>query len=302
VKQIGRRPIDAALVYARRGWPVFPCHNPTTHGCSCHHSDCSSPAKHPRVAGGLKVATIDEDQIHPWWARWPTANVAIRTGAPSGIVVVDIDPDHGGLDTLAEIVNRHGPLPDGRTITTGSGGQHRYFAHPGGVVRNDVGRRLGAGIDIRGDGGYVIAPPSRHRSGCVYNVTAGGTLLPEVPGWLAAALVPPKRSQQTRSADLDIVRRDAWTRAALNGELERLEHAPQGARNDTLNRVAYRLGQIVGAGLLPEQDAESILIDRAIAIGLGNREAAATTRSGLTAGRANPGGPRAGDGDGASIY
>ena len=158
----------------------------------------------------------------------------------------------------------------------------------GAVVRNDVGRRLGAGIDIRGDGGYVIAPPSRHRHGGIYAVTGGGTLLPDLPDWLAVALHPPERSRPTQPSDLDSARRDAWTRAALCGELDRLQRAPQGARNDTLNRVAYRLGQIVGAGLLPEHDAESILVDRAIAIGLGDREAHATTRSGLTAGQAKP--------------
>jgi hypothetical protein len=90
---------------------------------------------------------------------------------------------------------------------------------------------------------------------------------------------------------------DAWARAALNGELDRLASATEGTRNDTLNRVAYRLGQIIGAGLLPEEATRSALIDQAIAVGLGGREADATTDSGLSAGRRYPAGPREPDHD-----
>ncbi|MEN3273440.1 MAG: putative primase/helicase, partial [Actinomycetota bacterium] len=163
----GRRPVDAAVIYARRGWEVFPCHSPAkgSGACTCAHVDCGSPAKHPRVKGGLNAATTDEDVIRRWWASWPSANVAIRTGAASGLVVVDIDPDHGGDRSLDALLSEHGPLPTGRTIRTGSGGRHLYFSHPGHSIPNDAGRRLGAGLDVRGDGGYVIAPPSVHASG-----------------------------------------------------------------------------------------------------------------------------------------
>src|SRR5581483_11533783 len=127
---VGRRPIDAAIVYARRGWAVFPCHCPAPGGCSCGSQECSSPAKHPRVAGGLKSATTDEAQIREWWGRWPRANVAIRTGAVSGLVVVDIDPEHGGDTSLQALTGQHGDLGGVRTIRTGSGGRHLYFRHP----------------------------------------------------------------------------------------------------------------------------------------------------------------------------
>lgn len=157
----GRRPVDAAVVYAHRGWAVFPCHAParTPAGCSCGAAECASPAKHPRVAGGLKSATTDNGQIEGWWARWPNANVAIRTGEVSGLVVVDIDPDHGGDASLECLVEEHGSPPVGRVVRTGSGGRHLYFRHPGGVVRNDAGRRLGPGLDIRGTAGTSSPRP-----------------------------------------------------------------------------------------------------------------------------------------------
>lgn len=289
----GRRPLDAALVYARREWAVFPCHSPCRNGCSCCRADCSSPAKHPRVATGLKAATTEEAQIRQWWARWPRANVAVRTGSVSGIVVVDIDPDHGGNETLDRLIRNHGPLPEGRTVRTGSGGRHLYFAHPGGVVRNDAGRRLGPGVDIRGDGGYVITPPSRHVRGGVYSAETNTKVLPVMPDWLLTELRPPpaRRLPTVKAPDLPHDA-SAWAQSALRQEYQRLLEAPEGTRNHTLNRAAFRLGQIVGHGELAEPDVERLLLDGAVSIGLSEREATATVRSGLEAGGRTPRGPR----------
>jgi hypothetical protein len=293
VTQPGRRPIDAALVYAGRGWPVFPTHNPVAaregSGCSCAYADCSSVGKHPRIKEGLKAASTDEAQIREWWNRWPKAGVAIRTGAESGLVVVDIDPDHGGERSLADLVDRHGDLPAGRTIRTGGGGTHLYFQHPGHTIPNSAGK-LGSGIDIRGDGGYVIAPPSRHRSQRSYAVIAHGGIIPELPTWVVRALAPEPERQRTIAARPP---RDAnaWARAAVNGELGRLRQAGEGSRNDTLNRVAYRLGQIIGAGALAEHDVEPLLIEQGIAVGLREREVVKTVHSGLKAGEGSPRSP-----------
>ena len=92
--------ISAALSYARLGWPVIPLHYPVGGGgCSCNNPACDSPAKHPigkLVPHGLKDATTDEELIRQWWARYPQANIGIRTGAESGLVVLDIDPHNGG--------------------------------------------------------------------------------------------------------------------------------------------------------------------------------------------------------------
>ena len=279
------RPIDAATAYARRGWPVFPCHTIHAGACSCAHDDCASPGKHPLVRNGLHNASTDLATVRTWWGNWPRANIAVRTGQPSGLVVLDIDPDHGGRTTLDRLVDEHGPLPPARTIRTGSGGQHLYYAHPGHHVPNDAGRRLGPGIDIRGDGGYVITPPSRHHTGNHYRLTSRGGQIPELPLWMVDALQP----EPVRSSSLPrpISSEDAWARAALTGELDRLRRAPVGARNDTLNRVAFRIGQIVSSGRLSEADAAQALTATGQAIGLGEREADRTTWSGLRAGEAH---------------
>lgn len=153
----------AAMSYARRGWPVFPLHTIKDGCCTCGNSKCSSPGKHPRTRHGLRDATTDPDVIRRWWTRWPDANVGIRTGAVSGIIVADIDPRHGGDGSLAELVREHGPLCNTVEAITGGGGRHIVFAHPGGVIRNKA--NLLPGIDVRGDGGYIVAPPSRHVCG-----------------------------------------------------------------------------------------------------------------------------------------
>jgi hypothetical protein len=231
----GRRPIDAAIVYAGRGWAVFPCHSPSGHsgGCSCCRADCSSPGKHPRVTTGLKAATTDRAQIRQWWDRWPGANVGVRTGAVSGLVVLDIDPDHGGVETLGRVLRIHGEFPACRTVRTGSGGHHLYFMHPGGIVRNDAGRRLGPGLDVRGDGGYVIAPPSRHACGGGYTVECDGGSIPELPDSLVTALQPPQPSARPRHVSDLPGDNSAWAQAALVRELQRLRSAPEGTRNHT---------------------------------------------------------------------
>jgi hypothetical protein len=291
VTPIGRRPIDAAVVYARRGWPVFPCHSARpSSGCSCGTVECGSPGKHPRVRGGLHSSSTDASVIRGWWARWPRANVAVRTGEVSGLVVVDVDPGHGGDATLRELEAVHGDLPMTRTIRTASGGRHLYFRHPGGLVRNDAGRVLGRGVDLRGDGGYVIAPPSRGTAGAYAVIASGGTIA-ELPEWCLERLA--ERSRPRPAVPRDVRAPSAWANAALRGEIDRVRSAVEGTRNDTLNRVAYRLGQIVGAGALLERDVEGVLVDEAVALGLGEREAVRTVRSGLQAGEAAPRGPAA---------
>ena len=97
---------------------------------------------------------------------WPQANIAIVTGAASGLVVLDADMAKGAARTLAALEERYGALPPTVGQRTGTG-QHAFFQHPGTTVRNGV-ENLGAGLDIRGDGGYVVAPPSLHANGNRY--------------------------------------------------------------------------------------------------------------------------------------
>jgi hypothetical protein len=163
---------DAALEYAAAGLAVFPCHSPRGGGCSCGRAECKDLAKHPRTLNGLKDATCDEATIREWWRRWPDANIAIATGAISGIVALDVDVPKGGAATLAALEHEHGKLPRTAQVLTGGGGYHYIFQHPGIEIRNSAGK-LGAGLDFRGDGGYMIAPPSVHVSGRAYQWMRG---------------------------------------------------------------------------------------------------------------------------------
>jgi hypothetical protein len=273
-------PLDAALYFAHRGWAVFPCHEPTASGCSCRRPDCSSPAKHPRTRRGFRDATTDPATIARWWRQWPTANVALRTGGDSGLVVLDVDPDHGGLRSLTELQRRHGALPPSLAVHTGSGGSHYWFAHPGRHVHNSAGR-LGPGIDVRGDGGYVIAPPSVHHTGRAYQWATHNPIAP-LPEWVfesAPALTPPPPPRS-----LQYLEAGPWARAALHAELGRIHASVPGSRNHILNRAAFSLGQLVAAGHLADEDVRDALVAAGLSCGLSPREVGATVASGLRAG------------------
>jgi hypothetical protein len=195
--------LDAALAYAAKGWRVFPCYEPTEHGCACRRDCGRDRGKHPRTKNGLKDATTDEAQIREWWKRWPTANVAIRTGAESGLVVLDRDDYKGGADSLEELERTYSPLPETVLGLSGGGGQHYCFAHPGSHVKTAVDI-LGPGLDTRADGGYIIAPPSLHKSGKQYVWEVlhepDETPLAPLPDWVRVLCQEPSRpSAPTRA-------------------------------------------------------------------------------------------------------
>lgn len=159
--------LEHALEYAALGLRVLPLHHILPDGtCSCGAHACASPGKHPRTTSGVKAATTDPVMIERWWSADPEANIGIATGAESGCFVIDVDEKSGGYDSLAEACAKYGDINDTWYAETGGGGLHFYFKHPGGVVKNKVGALKG--IDIRGDGGYVVAPPSNHKSGRSY--------------------------------------------------------------------------------------------------------------------------------------
>lgn len=137
-------PLSAALGYAARGWRVLPVNG-----------------KIPIIRDWPAMATTVPEQIRTWWTRTPTANVGIATGPLSRLLVLDVDPDKGGDDSLHNLEAQYGPLPLTIEVLTGGGGRHLYFQHPGRPVSNSAGK-LGSGLDIRADGGQVVAPPSVH--------------------------------------------------------------------------------------------------------------------------------------------
>jgi hypothetical protein len=261
----------AARSYAALGWPVVPLHTPRPDGsCSCRRgAACEHPGKHPRyhphdLPNGLYSATTDVRLIARWWARWPDANIGIATGAASGLLVVDLD---GPANYL---------FPPTARVATAKG-QHTYLRYPGYPVRNRI--RLLPELDIRADRALIVAPPSRHVSGVRYRWQSFTDRAP-APAWLLAHLRVPRRStrSQIRGGDRP------YALAVLRGELARLQAARPGTRNGTLNWAAYRCGQFVGAGDLDHTEAERLLTEAALGIGLSPREIAATLQSGLRAG------------------
>ena len=128
--------------------------------------DCEGQAKHPRTAHGLLDATKDGDTITKWWIQWPNANIGVRTGQISGVVVLDIDPRKGGLESWAQLQDINGRV-DTLTSHTGGGGLHLFFKAPTAELKS-TSDQVAAGIDTRAEGGYVVAPPSLHISGNRY--------------------------------------------------------------------------------------------------------------------------------------
>lgn len=166
--------LNAALEYARRGWPVFPCEG-----------------KKPLTAHGFQDASANALRIRYWWRRWPRANIGIPTGAKT-FTVLDVDGRNGGDDTLYELVAAHGELPNTPHVITGSGGSHYWFKHPAVSIASRAGA-LGPGLDVKADGGYVIVPPSIHpNTGTEYAWDVYAHIddeeLAEMPQWMIDAL------------------------------------------------------------------------------------------------------------------
>jgi len=168
--------LAAALRYAARGFPVFPCR---------------PRGKEPLTQHGVKDATTDPEIINAWWQRWPDANVAVATGARSGLVALDVDPRNGGDVSLELLEHEHGPLPDTVEQHTPGGGYHKLFQHPGGTIKNSTGV-IGAGLAIKADGGYILAEPSVGANGKGYEFEVNHDLnsaIAPLPDWLLVKIL-----------------------------------------------------------------------------------------------------------------
>jgi len=177
--------LESALGYIQRGWSVFPLHTVWAGRCTCGKTNCSAAGKHPRLPDGFKGATTDEDTVRKWIRQWPMSNIAIRTGG--GLMVLDVDTDKGGDESLAELMENP-EWAETISVKTGGGGSHHYFSVPSAVSCSVS--VVADGLDVRGDGGYVVAPPSRHKSGNHYDweglveVAEGEGHVTEAPEWL----------------------------------------------------------------------------------------------------------------------
>ena len=182
---------EQAVKFAKRGWPVIPLHYPLGENrCSCRNLQCASTGKHPMTRNGLKNASRGDETIVTWWKQHPRANIGILTGEDSGLVVLDVDPRHDGEASLKALQAEFGPLPPTLVAKTGGNGWHFYFKHPGSKVSNKANLR--SGLDIRGDGGYIVAPPSIHASLQSYSWVDPNQELAPLPNWLFQLICAPK--------------------------------------------------------------------------------------------------------------
>lgn len=175
--------LDRALHYASQGFAVFPLHSVRNRTCSCGKVGCKKKGKHPRTAHGHLDATTDEAQIRRWWSEFPGDNIGIRTGRRSNLFVLDLDNKSGAdlAALLAQITRMLGVFPRTVIVVTGSGGLHLWFRMPPDGARIPCSqKRVAPNADIRGDGGYVVAPGSIHVSGREYAFVEG-LGLEEVP-------------------------------------------------------------------------------------------------------------------------
>jgi hypothetical protein len=176
-------------MYTQLGWTLIPLHDVSAGHCSCPKSaDCASAGKHPRVNDWVKAATDDLDAVLDWLERWPAMNLGLATGEASGVLVLDVDPDKGGADSLAALVAEHGPLPRTVQARTGSGGSHYLLKMPDYPLSNTAGK-LGRGLDTRANGGQIVLAPSRSAKGAYTWVHAPwDTPIAEAPAWLLEEL------------------------------------------------------------------------------------------------------------------
>ena len=235
--------LETALAYAALGWRVLPLR---------------SRDKRPLLEEWPQKATADPPTILGWWEKWPTANVGIATGAGSGLFVLDVDPAKDGFATLEHLQDTYGRLPETVTCRSGGGGLHLYFAYPLYVtIRNSAGK-LGSGLDIRGEGGYIVAPPSVHPSGAVYewrrDPWQNDPALP--PPWLVQLLVAPSRGKEqggkNDSERVPLGQRNSW----LISEAGRLRRA--GSDEMTILATLYMLNRIKCDPPLPEDEVAAI--------------------------------------------
>lgn len=302
----------ARLEYAARGWPTFPA-----------PADGSKKSKKSAEYSNGKNwgMSTDERTIRRDFKKWPDQNIGIVTGLESGIFVVETDTtEHGddinGEATLHTWENQHGVLPDTLKARSPSGSIHRFFNHPGLSIKIKNIAGVLPGVDVRGDGGMVLAAPSYRpprpktddepaKAGGVYVWVNEGHPIADAPQALldlVSEKAPPQEKpinekaqnfeRQGQRTSSNNKRTRSWAEAALEDERDKLASTPKTKRNEQLNKSAFSLGQIVGAGLLSEADVIEALMQAAEENGLlkddGKATCTKTINSGLSDGKLKP--------------
>lgn len=332
--------LHPAQHYAAAGFSVFPCRAT---------SDKSRGSKAPHLPGetspgardgGHWLASTDAGIVAGWWDRWPDALIGLPTGRRSGAVVIDLDPRAVPVAQMAAALGawcggglawhepETGEVLHPAVARTQSGGLHLYYRHPRGPD-GDIGSTVNvfrdflkhgecaaelAHIDVRGEGGYVIAPPSRMDNGNAYTwirrparAEGGGWLLPPLPPrllavidrtWQPAAMRRKQAERERRTArfspDSADGRLSNYLRAAIDGALADERRAGPGARNQAVYAAAQRLSQFVASGHLTRAEAEALLLANLPAgVSASEHKIIGTIRSGLNSSRVPPFDPSA---------
>lgn len=281
-------PLELAKHYVAQGLPVFPCRSHAEeHVDQATGEIITLGEKTPLTPNGFKAATRFPRIIERWWSDWPDAAVGLPTGEKTGFFALDIDNKPGGangFDWLAEMEAEHGPLPDTARVTSPNGGLHIYFKY---VVGTRNRGALGAGVDIRSEGGYVLAAGSTMANGRSYKWETDTREIADAPAWLLDLLLPKSAPAHTQYS-LSAATNNAYVDAAVDRELADLAGAPMGTRNNALNDAAFSIGTIVGAGALSEAEARALLQDVARGWGRDWSRCCKTIENGLKAGIQNP--------------
>ena len=271
-----------AFKYGTEGWCIFPL---------------KVKSKEPLpMSHGFKDATTCMDTIERRWETKPH-NIGLATGKVNGIVVVDVDNEALFLEFLEK---QEQTFPDGLRVKTKKG-FHAYFQYPKG---HDIGSKTfpALGFDIRGNGGYVLAPPSNHPAGGVYHFIGTGSLsglkdLVKPPKWLVDFLMNPKVLAKVKPANTALDHNalisgfngtSSYGKTALEEECNALRGAAEGGRNAQLNESAFKIGRLVAGNEINENEAQTALEQAAISCGLGASEIRGTLASGFEAGRDKP--------------
>lgn len=246
-----------------------------------------SRTKTPAVGNWPSVATCDAGQIARWSRKHGAGNVGVATGGWLVVLDLDVKAEADGLATVAVLEREHGQLPATVAVETPTGGLHLYFRLPAGRRARCSVSRIGPGVDVRGDGGMVVAPPSVHPNGSAYAWQDGRApwqvpiaILPDA--WVAL-LQPAAAGANDDTAAPGLTSR--YGARALASEVQRVATAPGGTRNDALNKGAFRIGQLLAAGHVDSDTAQARLTAAGVQAGLPASEADKTAQSGLKAGR-----------------
>lgn len=277
------------IALADAGVIVFPCNR----------------EKRPHVSEWQKLASVTRKQAQNWHDQWPDMSIGLPCG-PNGLFVIDLDlpkaeDERGGQAEFEELCGPHAYKWQTATLCarTGSGGIHLFYKMPANHSLRNSTRKLAPCIDTRGEGGFVIIAPSRSHKGAYSWLN--DLPIAELPDWLLRLLLQEKTSASAPERPSETFKganpcpgsyqsereRKAYY-AALESEIRNVREAPEGERNEQLNRSAYNLGRYIGAGKIDKVEACDRLYNAAITSGLKHAEIVRTIESGFKSGKRKP--------------